>query len=713
MPFISHVTLKLAASVLLSLSLIHCGGSDNRSPTDTNEPPIVIDNPDTPTDPETKIDTDGDGLSDAEEILLGTDISLVDSDEDGLTDFEEAHTNTDPLLPDTDGDGIVDGEDSFISFIENNDGVHIALEGYGFQRWNTSIETTIIDHPSQTHPSANALIGDAWNIHYESSQILVDGNENLSLEHFTGATLTLPYPENYPAPDDLTLATWNSALGIWQPIAQAVTVNKVNHTLTANVPHFSTWAVMSKTEWDNFVFDYLVNSDLRNQVINILARQQQWQGFVDSNSNDWELTEEDNTDYQDEWLVTDLAHANALTEFMAVEASRITQGDSPEAQARKAAIIAANPFPFDVLADFENTHSTAITSVTNNLTSSFSYQLKKDIEATENLYRKLAILEKRYGYYFWNTDRFPDQLLQELQAVERTIKGIRKYAHYHHFINFPLSENANIDMARALAISTRTMQKLPHFLEEYAALRLQRNSCSLLANMPVSDGVKAFHGTTIPYANVFDQYVPVSFLNLSKTLQKRVPLIRGITTSYKVVDSFLLASKNFLQSATRRVFGIKETVKSVESNPADTSPVIVPKDELDLAKTEAEAICRDPCEDDPDSRECKCSKNPDSAECLYNWGNESTLGDHFDRHGKDFDAVSKEEYAQKAQKFIEEAYEKGYSIKEDRIAGVTRVYDRSTGAFGSYNTKNLSTRTYFKPRNPENYWNNQPGTLIQ
>lgn len=611
---------KLLLILCLSLSLVHCGGSDNPSPTDTTEPPVIIDNPDIPTD--TEIDTDGDGLSDVEEISLGTNIALIDSDEDGLTDFEETHTNTDPILPDSDGDGILDGEDSFLSFIENQEGVHIALEGSGFQRWNTSIENTTIDHLSQIHASATALIGEAWHITYESSNILIDDNENITLEHFSQATLSLPYPENYPTPDDLTLATWNSGLGIWQPITQTVIVNETTHTLTAKVPHFSAWAVMSKTAWDSFVFDYVVNSDLRSQVTNILARQNQWQGFVDSNTTVWELTVEDNTDYQSEWIVTDLAHATTLTEFMVLEATRLTQGDSPEAQARKAAIIAANPFPFDVLADFETTYSDAITAINNHYTNTLSYQLQKDIDVTENLYRKLAILEKRYTYYLWDTDSFPEQLLREIESVQRTIDGVRKYSRYHHFINQPLTENTDIDMAKALAISSRTMQKLPRFLEEYAALRLQRNSCALLANMPVSDGIKAFHGTTIPHANVFDQYVPVSFLNLSKTLQKRVPLIRGITTSYKVVDSLLLALKNNLQRGMRGLLGIKETVKAVESNPADTSPVVVPENELDLAKTEAEAICRDPCQEEPDSLECQLEKSglskQEIAECIAN-----------------------------------------------------------------------------------------------
>jgi len=58
-------------------------------------------------------DTDGDGLYDEEEIyFFGTDPLSADSDWDGLTDFEEvAIYGTDPLNPDTNGNGIFDGDD--------------------------------------------------------------------------------------------------------------------------------------------------------------------------------------------------------------------------------------------------------------------------------------------------------------------------------------------------------------------------------------------------------------------------------------------------------------------------------------------------------------------------------------------------------------------------------------------------------------------------
>ena len=56
------------------------------------------------------IDSDGDGLTDREEMALGTDPFNPDTDGDGLTDGEEVKMyHTDPLNPDTDGDGLTDG----------------------------------------------------------------------------------------------------------------------------------------------------------------------------------------------------------------------------------------------------------------------------------------------------------------------------------------------------------------------------------------------------------------------------------------------------------------------------------------------------------------------------------------------------------------------------------------------------------------------------
>jgi eukaryotic-like serine/threonine-protein kinase len=64
----------------------------------------------TPGTPGAFVDSDGDGLSDTQERLIGTDPMNPDTDGDGLTDGQEVLIyGTDPLRPDTSGDGINDG----------------------------------------------------------------------------------------------------------------------------------------------------------------------------------------------------------------------------------------------------------------------------------------------------------------------------------------------------------------------------------------------------------------------------------------------------------------------------------------------------------------------------------------------------------------------------------------------------------------------------
>ena len=60
------------------------------------------------------LDTDGDGLTDQEELQLGTDPKNPDTDGDGLTDGEEVKVyKTDPLNPDTDYDALIDGDEVY------------------------------------------------------------------------------------------------------------------------------------------------------------------------------------------------------------------------------------------------------------------------------------------------------------------------------------------------------------------------------------------------------------------------------------------------------------------------------------------------------------------------------------------------------------------------------------------------------------------------
>ena len=66
-------------------------------------------------------DMDCDGLSNKNEIVLGTSVSSIDTDEDGLSDYDEINRyNTDPLKADSDEDSLTDSEEIAIGLDPNN-----------------------------------------------------------------------------------------------------------------------------------------------------------------------------------------------------------------------------------------------------------------------------------------------------------------------------------------------------------------------------------------------------------------------------------------------------------------------------------------------------------------------------------------------------------------------------------------------------------------
>jgi hypothetical protein len=88
----------------------------NTDPSDNNQDDSQTDDPNT-------VDTDGDGISDADEILLQTDPNETDSDSDGIDDQTEIGADIHQAV-DSDGDGFINALDSD----DDNDGVFTADE---------------------------------------------------------------------------------------------------------------------------------------------------------------------------------------------------------------------------------------------------------------------------------------------------------------------------------------------------------------------------------------------------------------------------------------------------------------------------------------------------------------------------------------------------------------------------------------------------------
>ncbi len=85
----------------------------------------------TPAQP-TFLDSDGDGLTNAEELEAGTSATKADTDADGLGDREEVKVyGTDPRRTDTDGDGFLDGAEVDAGYNPNGPGKLLEVPANG------------------------------------------------------------------------------------------------------------------------------------------------------------------------------------------------------------------------------------------------------------------------------------------------------------------------------------------------------------------------------------------------------------------------------------------------------------------------------------------------------------------------------------------------------------------------------------------------------
>lgn len=99
------------------------------------------------------VDTDMDGLSDGDELLIwGTDPSNPDTDQDGLTDGEEVALGSQPLDDDSDDDGVLDGQDSYpLDLTQFQLGPVSAIA--------TDLNTSFVEVTWQAHPDPAVTAG--------------------------------------------------------------------------------------------------------------------------------------------------------------------------------------------------------------------------------------------------------------------------------------------------------------------------------------------------------------------------------------------------------------------------------------------------------------------------------------------------------------------------------------------------------------------------
>jgi pyocin large subunit-like protein len=83
------------------------------------------------------------------------------------------------------------------------------------------------------------------------------------------------------------------------------------------------------------------------------------------------------------------------------------------------------------------------------------------------------------------------------------------------------------------------------------------------------------------------------------------------------------------------------------------------------------------------------------------------LVDHYKKHGREFGAVTMEQYLRKAQE-LRDRPAGGAILESVRPEGVVTRYDRETGDFLAFNRDGI-IRTYFRPTDGEKYYQRQLG----
>lgn len=192
----------------------------------------------------TDTDTDGDGLCDGEEVLThGTDPLRKDTDDDGLSDYDDIYLGFSPLLADTDQNGIPDGEEKVFQSVEQE---FPAEEGNGLTKvgvsmdaagnLESSMEILNMNHVDLLSSDVAGLIGVPVEINAAAA--------------FETAQLTFYYDEaslGDAREEDLAILWYDKADNYYQVLDSAVDTE--NNTVTYATTHFSTYMLVNLKAW--------------------------------------------------------------------------------------------------------------------------------------------------------------------------------------------------------------------------------------------------------------------------------------------------------------------------------------------------------------------------------------------------------------------------------------------------------------------------------
>jgi len=98
-------------------------------------------------------------------------------------------------------------------------------------------------------------------------------------------------------------------------------------------------------------------------------------------------------------------------------------------------------------------------------------------------------------------------------------------------------------------------------------------------------------------------------------------------------------------------------------------------------------------------------EKPQAAKSHVGFASRQKWIDHFQKHGREFGSISKEQYLLKAQE-LRDRPAGGNILEHARPDGVITRFDRATGDFIAFNADGV-IRTYFRPNDGEAYFRRQ------